>query len=1437
MKKFLITILLFALTFGLFAQTKSQTVDPNDSLALIALYKCTDGSHWNHTWDTTQPVSTWYGVSLDQNGKVTALYLNDNNLNGTIPSEIGNLTNLQYLYLNNNQLRGFIPSEIGNLSNLQWLYLDYNQLSGYIPSEIGNLTNLQWLYLNNNQLSGPIPSEIGDLANLQKLYLNNNQLSGAIPREIGNLTNLQVLWLFSNRLSGTIPSELWDLTSLQNLYLNNNQLSGAIPSEIGNLVNLQELVLSYNQFCCSIPPELGNMTNLQYIYLYNNQFVELPDLSSSSLDPKSFDVANNKLTFEDIESNVSKLTRYSPQAKVGTVQHFSPNSGDTLFLSVSVGGSANTYQWYKDDVLIRGATNAIYKITNYNPSTDAGIYYCKINNTIATTLTLESQKIYVGVPVNQYQVIVTATPSEGGTVDGGGTYSDGDTISLTATPNSGYLFSYWTLNGDIVSYEREYTILVSKDAEYVANFRKGYVITVTLNHTNAGEITGTGTFDYGAIDTLIARSNNGYKFVNWTNKNGDTISKDSMFIFVVTQDSNFTANFLYLDSLALIALYNSTDGANWINKWDLTQPVSTWYGVTLDQNGRVTSLDLDNNNLSGIIPIEICSLNNLQRLNLSYNQLSGCIPSEIGDLKKLQILHLQNNQLSGTIPQEIGNLTNLKTLDLSSNQLRDTIPVQIGNLANLQELYLFNNNLNGSIPSEIFNLANLSWLDLHRNHFSGSISTQIGNMSNLKYLDLSYNQFCGTIPSEIGNLSNLVFLGVSYNQLSGNVPGVIGNLINLWELYLNDNQFVGLPDLSSSSLNPMSFDVSNNKLTFEDIEPNVSKLKKYSPQEKIGTVEHYSPNIGDNLDLTVSVGGSANTYQWYKDGSPIPGATNATYSISDYNPTTDKGIYYCEVKNTIATELTLFSHKIYVGEPVTQYHISAEIAPIDGGIITGTGFFEDGTVDTLIATPNVGYLFTYWTHNGNIISTNPQYIFTVTRDSSFVANFTPITFIITAEVNPENTGIVTGTGTFIYGSIDTLLAIPNTGYRFVSWTQNGNIVSTDPQYIFKVTENADFVANFEIKKLNINVSVEPLGAGIVTGSGTFEYGTLDTLIATPMPGYQFVGWKQNGTFVSFDPQYIFTVTEDSSFVAVFMLKAFSITAIINPENSGTVIGTGIFDYGTIDTLIATPNAGYLFVNWTTQNGDTLTSNHIFIFTVTQDCSLVANFTQGIIISASVNPPEGGIVLGTGTYKYGDTVTLTALPNSGYQFFNWTKNGVEVSKNPELTITVTEDAQYVANFLKVFTITALAKPPEGGIVTGAGTFVYGAVDTLKATPNPGYIFVNWTTQNGDLVYLYPVFIFPVYNDTVYIANFSLSSGIPENTIPNIKIFPNPVRQVVNILADDIYRIGLYDISGKLIRIIYTKSEITEINLSHLKPGVYIIKLTGQRESYIYRIIKQ
>lgn len=181
---------------------------PTDRDILIALYDATNGDNWtnNTNWCTNAPLSEWYGVTLDYSQeRVQYIHLSYNNLVGSIPEEIGNLTELYTLDLSGNTLTGEIPSSIGNMHILGYLYLNNNQLTGSIPQEIGNLSDLRACYIYENQLMGNIPSEFGNLINLEYCYLFGNQLTGEVPETLSRLTKLQAMDFSDNMLGGDVP--------------------------------------------------------------------------------------------------------------------------------------------------------------------------------------------------------------------------------------------------------------------------------------------------------------------------------------------------------------------------------------------------------------------------------------------------------------------------------------------------------------------------------------------------------------------------------------------------------------------------------------------------------------------------------------------------------------------------------------------------------------------------------------------------------------------------------------------------------------------------------------------------------------------------------------------------------------------------------------------------------------------------------------------------------------------------------------------------------------------------------------------------------------------------------------------------------------------------------------------------------------------------------
>ena len=370
------------------------------------------------------------------------------------------------------------------------------------------------------------------------------------------------------------------------------------------------------------------------------------------------------------------------------------------------------------------------------------------------------------------------------------------------------------------------------------------------------------------------------------------------------------------------------------------------------------------------------------------------------------------------------------------------------------------------------------------------------------------------------------------------------------------------------------------------------------------------------------------------------------------------------------------------GGGTQQYTVNVSANPTIGGSVTGGGTYNQGQSCTVTATPNAGYTFTNWTENGNVVSSQANYTFVVNNNRTLVANFQaqPQNYTITVSANPTNGGSVTGGGTYQQGQSCTVSATANTGYTFSNWTENGNVVSTQANYTFNVNGNRTLVANFTAQQYTITATADPVNGGNVTGGGTYNYGNSCTLNATPAAGYAFVNWTKNGTQVSTNASYTFTVTESAAYVAHFQLQTFTVNVNANPTEGGTVTGGGTFNYGETCTVTATANEGYTFVNWA-QGFFSVSNEASYTFTVTNNVNLTANFSlQTLEVKVAIEPAEAGDVTGEGSYNYGDEVTLSVIRNEDWAFLNWTENGEVVSEEPIYVFTITRNHDLMAHFM-------------------------------------------------------------------------------------------------------------------------------------------------------------
>jgi len=722
-----IKALSFLTLFFLFAINQhvsyAQSIIPaSERAALVALYNATDGANWTNktNWLSALPEDQWFGVSAPA-GYVTRINLPNNNLNGTIPPEISQLTRLNTLTLSGNKLTGSLPIQLYSLSNVSEIRLannlfsgsilpqinqltflttfdlSTNNLNGTIPNEISQLSNLQRLILSNNQLTGTIPPDIGELTNLTNLELQNNRLTGSIPTTIGQLTKLSLLSLRDNRLTGQIPNEIFGLTTLTGLYLSNNGFLGEIPSAIGQLINLEYLNLLNCGLSGPIPPQIGMLTKLSILNLRQNSFSgSVPPEIGSLTNLDNLNIGANQLTgsIPPALSSFPRLTQLAIDSN--QIENIPPLTNLTYKFS------CGTNQLEFDDLEPSATLRTTLPINNftYSPQAIFGEY--------DTVIAVDNAPFTLTIPC-------------GGTQNHYKWYKNGVQIATTAgAPNLYFNKVFFSDTGS-------YYITVTND------LLPGLTLTSRPVYLNVVEHCLKN--DSLALVALY----NATGGPSWTRKDNWLTGPVNTWYGIEAVSCNVLSIDLYGNNLT----GSLPDSIKYLDKLE--------------------KLIVTNNRLSGQIPAIIGNLTTLRILHLDDNNFTGAIPSELWNLIGLQELLLNLNPLQAAeIPASIANLAQLQVLGMAEINLQGEIPPQLYTLTNLWNLALYGNNLTGTISTDIKNLTNLKNLYFNSNQLEGSIPTEIGNLSSLTDLGLEYNFF-----EEMPNLSNVdSLLWCAYNNLT-----------------------------------------------------------------------------------------------------------------------------------------------------------------------------------------------------------------------------------------------------------------------------------------------------------------------------------------------------------------------------------------------------------------------------------------------------------------------------------------------------------------------------------------------------------------------------------------------------------------------------------------------------------------------------------------------
>jgi uncharacterized repeat protein (TIGR02543 family) len=422
----------------------------------------------------------------------------------------------------------------------------------------------------------------------------------------------------------------------------------------------------------------------------------------------------------------------------------------------------------------------------------------------------------------------------------------------------------------------------------------------------------------------------------------------------------------------------------------------------------------------------------------------------------------------------------------------------------------------------------------------------------------------------------------------------------------------------------------------------------------------------------------------------------------------------------------------------TSYTLTTPVAPSVGGSVSrsiNAISYSSGTMVTLTANPAEGYMFTGW--SGDAAGTEPSVAVLMNANKMVTANFEPLIFTLTTSATPSAGGVITSDlneTSHTLGTVVTLTAIPAPGYLFTGWS--GDVTGTQPSVNITMDNNKAVTANFQAITYTLNTAAAPAAGGVVSRSvnaGSYAYGSVVTLTATPASGYQFTGWSGDvaGTASSVAVTMDGNKTATANFQPIVM---YALTTLAIPVPGGWVSRSPnavTYPAGTVVTLTVNTHPGYLFTGWTGAASGTSTS---VMITMDGNKTATVNFQAITATTYTLNtaslPVAGGSVtrsLNAATYNSGAVVTLTATPSPGYVFTNW--SGDASGTTASVAVTMNSNKTVTANFQPItYSLATTASPAAGGSVSrsiNAASYNSGTVLTLTAAPASGYAFTGWS----------------------------------------------------------------------------------------------------------------
>ena len=961
------------------------------------------------------------------------------------------------------------------------------------------------------------------------------------------------------------------------------------------------------------------------------------------------------------------------------------------------------------------ADNVLFNIAStlqsYTNPENAGMSYKLVMNKYGISF-------YVGD--GQTNISATANNTVYGTVSGGGKHNLGETVTLVATPKSGCRFLHWTSGGNIVSTDAELSLVAKHDTYLVAHFTdRDFTITAVSSDENRGTVSEIGYYDLNETVTLTATPTYGYQFDTWT-CNGTVVSSEQTYTFPATGNATYTANFVPRTFTVTLSFeYNNNWGTMYGSGEYLYGETVTISAVAKENyvfecwisNNKEVSEDAT---YSFVITQDTTFYAGFIGTALSYTIIAGNGGTVYNEGTHRAVYGVY--KLISATPNEGYKFVNWTSGEtVVSNAASFRLKVE-------QDTVL------------TANFAKINYYVIETSATEGGTVTSGGTYEEGEYVTLvaTPDNDCRfinwTVNGEIVSTkasyrfvasANATYVAhfVHYCEISATANNTVYGTVSGGGEY-NLGETVTLVATPKSGCDFVNWTLDGTVLSTEasytfTATANAALTANFTPGTFTVTLSGFN---GNNEGGTLVGAGNFK----YGDTVTVSAISDAMYEFAGwYNRNYHKESSQETYSFVLTQETTLIGY--FNGIPL-NYSV---IAGNGGTVSTTGGSSRYKNYVTITATPNSGYRFVNWTSGNKILSLSESFRFRMEQDTIITANFADTAGFVDVDYCVISTsvligGSVSGVGVYLPGDTVNLVAIPDKGFKFISWKLGGKIVSTSEKYSFTASENANFIVNFEALPDNtVEIAATAGAGGSVSGAGTYLRGKAVSLIATPDKGFRFVNWTSKNLVVSTNAKFHFTANSNGDFTANFeaIPDSLMVTVAATAEH-GLVSGAGKYQKGETVTLVATPDNGYKFVGWTANN--TIVSvDASYSFTVSEDVNLIATFEavpdNSVIVTATAS--AGGMVSGAGTYQKGETVTLVATPDKGYKFAGWAANNSIVSTSAEYSFTVEEAITIVANFMVDNDNTAIEETENNTFViypnpAATGFFVENAEGTVE-----------------------------------------------------------------------------------------------------------------------------